>query len=116
MNLIRWQRPVLNTWPSFGRLSDLRDEIDRLFDESLTRDWPFDRSALNELAIDLSETDDAYVVEAFWELSTHVMGLRRTGQIAIKDHNFVILATKVQHSIAEDFAQPLSGLEPCELT
>jgi len=31
MNLIKWQRPTLATWPTFGRLSDLRDEIDRLF-------------------------------------------------------------------------------------
>ena len=31
MNLIKWQRPPLTTWPSLGRLSDLRDEIDRLF-------------------------------------------------------------------------------------
>ena len=40
MNLIHWQRPQLSTWPSFGRLSDLRDEIDRLFEsplEELTR-------------------------------------------------------------------------------
>lgn len=35
MNMIRWQRPSLTTWPSLGRLSDLRDEIDRLFDSPL---------------------------------------------------------------------------------
>lgn len=35
MNLIRWQKPVLTPWPSFGRLSDLRDEIDRLFESPL---------------------------------------------------------------------------------
>ena len=31
MNLMRWQRPALG----FGRLTDLRDEIDRLFDVPL---------------------------------------------------------------------------------
>src|SRR5262245_61979678 len=31
-NLTRWQRPDLSNWPSFGRLSNLRDEIDRLFE------------------------------------------------------------------------------------
>jgi len=36
MNLIKWQRPALTSWPSFGRLSDLRDEIDRLFEPPLT--------------------------------------------------------------------------------
>jgi len=35
MNLIRWQRPVMTPWSSFGRLSDLRDEIDRLFEAPL---------------------------------------------------------------------------------
>ena len=36
MNLIRWQRPTVSNWPSFSRLSDLRDEIDRLFEAPLT--------------------------------------------------------------------------------
>ncbi len=35
-SIIRWQRPELTTWPGFGRLTDLRDEIDRLFDAPLT--------------------------------------------------------------------------------
>ena len=33
--LIRWQRPGLTVWPGFGRLTDLRDEIDRLFEVPL---------------------------------------------------------------------------------
>ncbi len=32
--LTRWQRP-LTTWPAFGRLNDLRDEIERLFEAPL---------------------------------------------------------------------------------
>jgi HSP20 family protein len=36
MKLTRWQRPELATWPAFGRLTDLRDEIDRLFDTPLS--------------------------------------------------------------------------------
>ncbi|HZL43408.1 MAG TPA: Hsp20/alpha crystallin family protein [Verrucomicrobiae bacterium] len=36
MNLTRWQRPDLATWAGFGRLSDLRDEIDRLFESPLS--------------------------------------------------------------------------------
>ncbi|MBE0543133.1 MAG: Hsp20/alpha crystallin family protein [Verrucomicrobia bacterium] len=35
MNVIRWQRPFLTPWQSVGRLSDLRAEIDRLFDSPL---------------------------------------------------------------------------------
>src|ERR1035438_6075340 len=34
-SLTRWQRPVLTTWPGFGRVTDLRDEIDRLFESPL---------------------------------------------------------------------------------
>jgi HSP20 family protein len=36
MNLIRWQRPEVATWPAFGRLTGLREEIDRLFEAPLT--------------------------------------------------------------------------------
>jgi HSP20 family protein len=35
MKLVRFQNPVLSSWPTFGRLSDLRDEIDRLFEAPL---------------------------------------------------------------------------------
>lgn len=34
-SLTRWQRPHLATWPGFGQLTSLRDEIDRLFDAPL---------------------------------------------------------------------------------
>ena len=33
--ITRWQRPEASLWPSFGRLTDLRDEIDRLFEAPL---------------------------------------------------------------------------------
>jgi len=65
MNIVKWQRPTLATWPNFGRLSDLRDEIDRLFE-----------SPLNELtrtsqllsgwtpALDVFEDKDNFIVKA----------------------------------------------------
>jgi len=34
-SLTRWQRPELTNWLGFGRLTDLRDEIDRLFETPL---------------------------------------------------------------------------------
>ncbi len=34
-SLTRWNRPELTVWPTFGRLTDLRDEIDRLFESPL---------------------------------------------------------------------------------
>ena len=33
--LTRWQKPAVANWPAFGRLTDLRDEIDRLFEAPL---------------------------------------------------------------------------------
>ncbi len=65
MNLIRWQRPGLTPWANFGRLSDLRDDIDRLFE-----------SPLNELtrtsnllsgwtpALDVFEDKDNFTIKA----------------------------------------------------
>src|SRR4051794_1132854 len=35
MNIINWQRPEFSQWPTFGRLSNLRDELDRLFESPL---------------------------------------------------------------------------------
>jgi HSP20 family protein len=32
MSIIRYQAPQLSTWPTFGRLSNLRDELDTLFE------------------------------------------------------------------------------------
>ena len=34
-NLTRWQRPELAIWPGYGRLTNLRDEIERLFEMPL---------------------------------------------------------------------------------
>lgn len=65
MNLIRWQRPVLTAWPSFGRLSDLRNEIDRLFDATLP-----DLTQPSHLlsgwtpALDVYEDKDNFIVKA----------------------------------------------------
>lgn len=32
--LTRWNRPEVSVWPTFGRLFGLRDELDRLFENS----------------------------------------------------------------------------------
>jgi len=56
--LIRWQQPDV-AWPGFGRLSDLRNEIDRLFQAPLSE---FARSAQLfsgwNPAIDMHEDND----------------------------------------------------------
>lgn len=65
MNILKWQRPALTTWPTFGRLSDLRDEIDRLFESPLT-EWTRTSQLLSGWtpALDLHEDKNSFVVKA----------------------------------------------------
>jgi len=65
MNLIRWQRPVLTPWSNFGRLSDLRDEIDRLFEAPLA-DLARSSNLLSGWtpALDVYEQKDNFIVKA----------------------------------------------------
>ena len=64
MNLIPWQRPELSTWSGFGRLSNLRNEIDRLFEEPLS-----ELARTSQLLsgwtppLDLHEDKDSFVVK-----------------------------------------------------
>jgi HSP20 family protein len=64
-NLTRWQRPQLAVWPGVGRLTNLRDEIDRLFDEPLAA-----LARSSQLlsgwtpALDLYEDKDNFTVKA----------------------------------------------------
>jgi len=64
-SLIRWNRPDLAAWPNFGRLTDLRDEIDRLFDSPLA-----ELARTSQIlsgwtpAMDLYEDKDNFVVKA----------------------------------------------------
>jgi HSP20 family protein len=63
--LTRWQRPELATWPGFGRLSTLRDEIERLFEAPLA-----ELARTSQLlggwtpALDVFEDKDNLVVKA----------------------------------------------------
>jgi len=65
MNITRWQKPTLTGWPTFGRLSDLRDELDRFFESPLT-----DVMGTSNLlggwtpAMDVFEEKDNFVVKA----------------------------------------------------
>ncbi len=65
MNIVKWQRPPLANGAGFGRLSDLRDEIDRLFDSpfsELTK--TSDLLAGWTPALDVYEDKDNYTVQA----------------------------------------------------
>jgi len=62
--LTRWQRP-LTTWPNFGRLTNLREELIRLFEAPLT-ELARTSQLLNHgaPAIDLYEGNDNFLVRA----------------------------------------------------
>jgi len=89
MNLIKWQRPALTTWPGLGRLSDLRDEIDRLFESPLG-----ELTRTSQLlsgwtpALDVYEDKDHFIVKAELpgmkkediEVSFHDGGLSISGE------------------------------------
>lgn len=65
MNIIKWQRPTLAPWQNFGRLSDLRDEIDRLFESPLTGlTRPSQLLSGWTPAFDVYEEKDRFVVKA----------------------------------------------------
>jgi HSP20 family protein len=64
-NLIRWQRPDLSVWPTFGRLFGLHDELDRLLDNplgELTR--TSELLSVRNPALDVYEDDDNVIVKA----------------------------------------------------
>lgn len=65
MNIIKWQRAPAAQWPTFSRLYDLRDEIDRLFDSPLS-----ELTRTSQLlsgytpALDVYEEKENFVVKA----------------------------------------------------
>ena len=64
MNLIRWQRPLLTNWTQFGRLSDLKDEFDRLLESPLAELARTSRLFTGWTpALDLHEDKDHFVAK-----------------------------------------------------
>jgi HSP20 family protein len=64
MKLVKLQRPTLTTWPSFGRLADIHDEIDRLFDSPLTGFSPAMQSLGDwSPALDIHEDKESFTVK-----------------------------------------------------
>ena len=64
-SLTRWQRPELSGWSGLGRLSSLRDEIDRLFEAPLAAlSGPSQLLSGWAPALDVFENKDSLVVKA----------------------------------------------------
>ena len=98
MNIIKWQRPTVATWPTFGRLSDLRDEIDRLFDSPLT-----ELTRTSQLlsgwtpALDVYEEKDSFVVKS------ELPGMRKEDiEVSFHDGSLSISGERKSESKHED--------------
>jgi len=64
MKLIKYQRPD-SVWPTFGRLSSLRDQLDRLFESPLA-EWTGTAQLLSGWtpALDVYEDKENFIVKA----------------------------------------------------
>lgn len=86
MSIIRWQRPALSTWSGFGRLTDLQEEIDRLFEAPLAA-WARSSKELSGWTpvLDLREDKDNFV------LSVELPGMKKEDiNISLQDGNLSI--------------------------
>ena len=96
--LTRWQRPELAAWPGFGRLTNLRDEIDRLFETplaELTRTSQL-LSGWNP-ALDVYEDKDNLVVKA------EIPGMKREDiDVSLHDGSLSISGERKSESKHED--------------
>jgi len=75
MKLVQYERPGL-AWPTFGRLANLQDEIDRLFESPLRLWTP---------ALDVHEDADNFIIRA------ELPGLKREDiEVSLQDGALVI--------------------------
>jgi len=98
MNILKWQRPTLTPWTSFGRLSDLRDEIDRLFESPLT-ELTRNSNLLSGWTpmLDVYEDKDNYTVKA------ELPGLKKEDiNVSLQDGTLSISGERKNESKHED--------------
>jgi len=95
--LTRWQRPEL-AWPNFGRLTSLRDEIDRLFEAPLA-----ELARGSQLlsgwtpALDIFEDKDNVIVKA------ELPGMKREEiEVSLHDGSLSISGERKSESKHED--------------
>ena len=63
MKLVKFQNPLLSSWPTFGRIANLHDEIDRLFGAPLLDDG-VNTAGTWAPAVELFEDKENVVVKA----------------------------------------------------
>jgi HSP20 family protein len=87
MKLMQYQRPGL-AWPTFGRLANLQDELDRLFESPLTGWAP---------ALDVHEDKDTFSVRL------ELPGMRREDiEVSLQDGALVISGERKEEKIGEE--------------
>jgi HSP20 family protein len=86
MTLFQWRRPVVSTLPGFGRWSELRDEIDRLFEFPLSELARASRRLSGWTpSLDMHEDKDHVTVKA------ELPGMKREDiDISVQDGNLSI--------------------------
>jgi HSP20 family protein len=86
MKLMQCQRPSL-AWPTFGRLTSLQDELDRLFESPLTGWAP---------ALDVHEDKDSFSIRA------ELPGMKREDiEVSLQNGVLVISGERKEEKIAE---------------
>jgi HSP20 family protein len=86
MKLMQYQRPSV-AWPTFGRLANLQDELDRLFESPLTGWAP---------ALDVHEDKDSFSIRV------ELPGMKREDiEVSLQDGALVISGERKEEKVIE---------------
>jgi HSP20 family protein len=86
MKLMQYQRPSV-AWPTFGRLANLQDELDRLFESPLTGWAP---------ALDVHEDKDSFSIRV------ELPGMKREDiEVSLQDGALVISGERKEEKVTE---------------
>ena len=86
MKLTKYERPAV-AWPTFGRLANLQDELDRLFESPLTGWAP---------ALDVHEDKDSFSIRV------ELPGMRREDiEVSLQDGALVISGERKEEKVIE---------------
>ena len=87
MKLIQYQRPSL-AWPTFGRLTGLQDELERLFESPMTGWAP---------ALDVHEDKDSFSVRL------ELPGMKREDiEVSLQDGSLIISGERKEEQVNEE--------------
>lgn len=106
MQLIRWQTPNSVNWPTFSRVTDFSDEIDRLFDLSLTGEENASACCSGWTpALDVYEDKEQFVVKA------ELPGMKREDiNVSLEDGSLTVSGERKNEPKTKD-----SGVHQSEL-